>query len=83
MTGGVDDGVDAWVKRMLPGVQQQMCKTHRFTGDLSAAADPSSPFASRLPCGMLLDELKLTSGSRRRRQALDKTNHWRAPPAPP
>ena len=30
--------VSTWVKRMLPGVQQQMWETYRLTGDLSAAA---------------------------------------------
>ena len=30
--------VSTWVKRMLPGVQQQMWETYRLTGDLAAAA---------------------------------------------
>ena len=30
--------VSTWVKRMLPGVQQQMWETYRRTGDLGAAA---------------------------------------------
>jgi IS30 family transposase len=30
--------VSSWVKRMLPGVQQQMWETYRLTGDLAAAA---------------------------------------------
>lgn len=30
--------VSTWVKRMLPGVQQQMWQTYRLTGDLGAAA---------------------------------------------
>lgn len=30
--------VSTWVKRMLPGVQQQMWDTYRLTGDLGAAA---------------------------------------------
>ena len=30
--------VSTWVKRMLPGVQQQMWETYRLTGDLGAAA---------------------------------------------
>jgi IS30 family transposase len=31
--------VSSWVKRMLPGVQQQMWQSYRLTGDLRAAAD--------------------------------------------
>ena len=38
MTGGVLSVVSTWVKRMLPGVQQQMWQTYRLTGDLGAAA---------------------------------------------
>ena len=30
--------VSTWLKRMLPGVQQQMWETYRLTGDLAAAA---------------------------------------------